>query len=410
MFFLIVLAVLGVVYGYTCWRLITPAALALPWKVLVWAGLLLLLFLPPSLLFLRRYLANTWWGDLLAWVGFIGMGFVTLTFSLLLLRDLLWLGWRGLDLVISLVDIGGRAEAQPLTRTDPERRLCLLQATNLGILGLTSILSGYGLYKARRAARVFEIPVPIEDLPASLDGFRIAQISDIHVGPTIKRGYVQRIVDQVNELAPDVVALTGDLPDGSVADLRRHVAPLAGLQARDGCYFVTGNHEYYAGVDDWIGEARRLGFEVLVNEHRLVERGSGRILLAGVTDYGGGQFGRDHDSDPKAAIAGAPESHARILLAHQPLSIFAAARAGFDLQLSGHTHGGQFIPWKYLVGLQQPYTAGLHRFEHTWIYVNRGTGYWGPPLRLGTDSEITLITLRAAAGDADPGAIGPRTT
>ena len=183
-------------------------------------------------------------------------------------------------------------------------------------------------------------------------GFRIVQLTDIHVSPTIKRPFVESVVAQANELQPDVVALTGDLVDGSVARLRNDVAPLANLRANDGCFFVTGNHEYYSGVYDWVAYIRQLGFRVLMNEHHLIRRNNAGILVAGVTDYRGGGFDDAHRSDPKKAIQNAPESDFKLLLAHQPKSIFQAAEAGFDLQISGHTHGGQFFPWNFFVKLE----------------------------------------------------------
>ncbi|MFT3736800.1 MAG: hypothetical protein QM776_17615 [Rhodocyclaceae bacterium] len=184
--------------------------------------------------------------------------------------------------------------------------------------------------------------------------------------------------------------------DGRVSDLREHVSPLATLQARHGSYFVTGNHEYYSGAHEWIAELRRLGLRVLLNEHVQLDHDGAGIVLAGVTDYSAGAFDPAHRSDARAAIAGAPADVPRILLAHQPRSANAAAAAGFDLQLSGHTHGGQFWPWNLFVPLQQPFTAGLHRLQDLWIYVSRGTGYWGPPKRFGAPSEITCLRLVAA--------------
>jgi predicted MPP superfamily phosphohydrolase len=254
-----------------------------------------------------------------------------------------------------------------------------------------------GLWNARRIARVVEIDVPIDGLPAAFEGFSIAQISDVHVGPTIRRGYVQGIVDAVNALGADVVAVTGDLVDGSVPQLREHVEPLAQLSARHGRFFVTGNHEYYSGAVPWMEELQRLGIQVLHNDHVVIHRAGSTIVVAGVPDYGAGHFDQSHASDPAQALAGAPaDASARVLLAHQPRSAPAAARAGFDLQLSGHTHGGQFWPWNHFVRFQQPFTAGLHRMGSLWVYVSRGTGYWGPPKRFGAPSEITLLRLKQA--------------
>jgi predicted MPP superfamily phosphohydrolase len=238
-----------------------------------------------------------------------------------------------------------------------------------------------------------EVEVPLAGLPEALRGFTIAQISDIHVGPTIKRRFVQGIVDRVNRLDADMVAITGDIVDGSVRELAHHTEPLAQLASRHGTYVVMGNHEYYSGVHGWVGELRRLGARVLLNEHVVIEHGSARLAIAGVTDYSAHHFDPTHASDPEGAIAGAPVDAPKVLLAHQPRSARGALEAGYDLQLSGHTHGGQFWPWNLLVRLQQPFTAGLNRIGRMWVYINRGTGYWGPPMRFGIPSEITLIRL-----------------
>jgi predicted MPP superfamily phosphohydrolase len=262
---------------------------------------------------------------------------------------------------------------------------------------LAAAFTAVGFFNARRTAQVKRVSIRLKALPAGLDGFRIAQISDIHVGPTIKASYLEKIVDRVNALDADVVAITGDLVDGSVAELREHVASLARLRARHGVFFVTGNHEYYSGVHGWVAELQRLGIRVLHNEHVVLQHGGAALVLAGVPDYTGHHFDPAHRSDPAAALAGAPPDAIRVLLAHQPRTAAAAAAAGFDLQLSGHTHGGQFLPWTFFVPLQQPYTAGLHQLGRLWIYVSRGTGYWGPPKRLGAPSEISDLRLAPSA-------------
>ena len=246
---------------------------------------------------------------------------------------------------------------------------------------------------------VVRVDVPIAGLPDALHGFTIAQVSDIHVGPTIKGPYVDSIVEAVNRLNADLVAVTGDLVDGSVGELAHHVSALARLSSRHGTFFVTGNHEYYSGAHAWIVELRRLGLRVLLNEHVVLQHGAAAMVIAGVTDIGAHHFDPAHRSSPQGAIANAPD-HARIrvLLAHQPRSAIAAANAGFHLQLSGHTHGGQFWPWNFFVRLQQPFTAGLHRLQDLWVYVSRGTGYWGPPKRFGAPSEITHLRLVRMAG------------
>jgi predicted MPP superfamily phosphohydrolase len=258
-------------------------------------------------------------------------------------------------------------------------------------------VTALGMWSARGLPRIVKVDIPVADLPESLRGFSIAQISDVHVGATIKRPFVERLVNRVNALGADMIAVTGDLVDGTVPQLAAHTAPLAGLSARHGAFFVTGNHEYYSGERAWTQELRRLGLRVLKNEHVVLQHDGAALVLAGVTDFSAHHFDPDQQSDPAAAIRGAPAgAGARILLAHQPSSAEAAADAGFDLQLCGHTHGGQFWPWNLFVGFFQPFTGGLHRLRTLWIYVSRGTGYWGPPNRFGVPSEITHIRLVAA--------------
>ena len=260
--------------------------------------------------------------------------------------------------------------------------------------GLGVFATVIGFAGARRRARVVNVEVPVRNLPVGLHGFSIAQISDVHVGATIRRPYVEKIVDAVNALQPDLIALTGDFVDGPVQELAAHTAPLARLNAPHGAFFVTGNHEYYSGAAAWTAEFRRLGLNVLLNEHAVITHNGTSLVVAGVTDYSAHHFNPAQRSDPQAALAGAPaDAGARILLAHQPRSAAAAATAGFDLQLSGHTHGGQFWPWNHFVRFQQPFTAGLHRLNALWVYVSRGTGYWGIPNRFGAPSEITRLRL-----------------
>jgi len=271
----------------------------------------------------------------------------------------------------------------------------------LGVPPLAALATLAGLWNARRTATVVQVDVPVANLPPALHGFTVAQISDIHVGPTIKAGYLQRIVDRVNTLQAHMVAITGDLVDGSVQELGDHVQPLSQLRSTHGTFFVTGNHEYYSGAHGWIATLRTLGVRVLMNEHVLIEHSTdtqdpepAMVVVAGVTDYSAHHFDESHRSDPHKAIAQAPEQAVfKMLLAHQPRSAAAAADAGFDLQLSGHTHGGQFWPWNHFVRMQQPFTAGLHKLRDLWVYTSRGTGYWGPPKRLGAPSEITYLRL-----------------
>lgn len=330
---------------------------------------------------IARRLARAPLADKLAWAGLVFMGLFSSLFVLTLLRDA--------ALLAAWVVDAAAPDALPMA--------ALRSYSGMGVPPLALAITAFGYVNARRTAAVVAVDVPIRGLPAALQGFTIAQISDIHVGPTIKGTYLDGIVDAVNALLPDLVAITGDLVDGTVAELAPHVAPLARLASRHGSFFVTGNHEYYSGAGPWLAELQRLGVTNLLNQHVVIERAGALLVLAGVPDYSAGHFDRSHRSDPAAAMAGAPrEAAVKVLLAHQPRTAQAAAQAGFDLQLSGHTHGGQFLPWNFFVRFQQPFTAGLHRLGAMWVYVSRGTGYWGPPKRFWAPSEITKIRLVSA--------------
>jgi predicted MPP superfamily phosphohydrolase len=187
--------------------------------------------------------------------------------------------------------------------------------------------------------------------------------------------------------------LTGDFVDGSVRELGAHTRPLGKLVARHGAFFVTGNHEYYSGVHAWIAELRRLGMRVLVNEHVSLRHDGARYRRCGGDRLQRGPVRRRARERSASCVRGRAQDAVRLLLAHQPRSAIEAAQAGADLQLSGHTHGGQFFPWNYVVRFYQPFTAGLHRLGKLWIYVSRGTGYWGPPKRIGAPAEITHLRL-----------------
>ncbi len=227
-----------------------------------------------------------------------------------------------------------------------------------------------------------------------MNGLTLVQLTDVHVGPTIGRAFIETIVAHTNALHPDVIAITGDLVDGSVAELADAVAPLGQLRARHGVYFVTGNHEYFSGATPWIAELTRLGIRCLRNERVSIGDGAASFELAGVDDHSGARSGEDgHGEDLPRALANLDPEREVVLMAHQPRSVFAASRFGVGLQISGHTHGGQLWPFSYLVRLQQPFLAGLHRHGDTQIYVSRGTGYWGPPMRLGAPAEITQFVL-----------------
>ncbi len=404
-------------YGYLLRRLVWRIPLPSPGRWLASGLLILSLATGVSVLFFGDAQsipaldpASRWeWRHLWKWLAHGSLGFAYVLFGLVVARDVLWLLRRAWQRRSGRA--ASRAEVQEATPgVDLERRRLLLGATNFGLLGISAVATGYGFHSARRLS-VFEVSVPIDNLPDDLVGFTIAQITDLHVGQSIGRDFVQSVANKVNALSCDLIAFTGDAVNGylphmrlrSPPHIRDHLAPLGELRAAHGCYFVTGNHEYYCGAEAWSEEMGYLGFTVLLNDHRLLRHGEARIALAGVTDYHDGRYLPSHASSPVEALSNAPDSHIKILLAHQPRSVFEAAEVGCDLQLSGHTHGGQVFPGHLYVWLKQPYVSGLHKYGRTWIYVSRGTGYVGPVLRLGAPAEITRITL------CRPGATGEST-
>ncbi len=351
---------------YLGWRLLPDLPIDAGWQLFSGVGLVLSSLLIPFGTFARVFFVNQTVIDRLTWASALTMGWASSLLVFTIIGDValivfnLWT-WNGESAVV--------------------------------VLGLSIFVTMVGFFNARRVAKVVHVTIPLEHLPPGLEGFTIAQISDLHIGSTIRANFVRAVVERVNTLNPDVIALTGDIADGYAAQLAGETAPLAGLCARHGAYLVTGNHEYYHGADEWIAAFRHLGLHPLMNDHVVLEHNGADIVLAGINDYSANQSTHHHDSDPTAALNDSPHGVPRILMAHQPRSALAAEAAGFDLQLSGHTHGGQFWPWNYFVRLQQPYVAGLHRFGRMWVYTSRGTGYWGPPKRFGAPSEITLITL-----------------
>lgn len=270
----------------------------------------------------------------------------------------------------------------------------------LGVLTVSFVALFLGAWRAYFGPSVRHVDIAVDDLDRDLEGLLIGQISDLHVGPTIKKHYVQKVVDIMNDLAVDLVALTGDFVDGSVAELKDDIAPLATLRPSGKIYFAPGNHEYYSGALAWMQHFRSLGFQVLENEYRTVKKGGTELVIAGVLDPAVRMVDRAAKPDPEAVAAAIDREYPgrkafRILLAHNPKLAPQAARARFDLQLSGHTHGGQFFPWTIVTWLvHNPHFAGYSREGAMHVYVSAGTGTWGPPIRLGTRPEITVIRLQ----------------
>lgn len=364
----------------------------------VWARLLRDPALP---LFTRRILTGVLIFFLLFLISFMPL-YRTIPRSISTVLGWITYGWMGFLLLLclslvgfDLIRLGIRLFSKPV---DPERRLFLSQLTALGALGTGSILTGIAAFTALRKLRINEFSIKLAKLPRSFHGFRIVQLTDLHIGPTLGKEWVEHVVEKTMSLQPDLIAITGDLVDGSVAQLAEQVEPLRKLKAPYGIYFVTGNHEYYSGPDEWIEKVKSFGIQCLRNERVSITLPDGSSFdLAGVDDYHSGGY-KGHGPDVKKALSNRDTSKALVLLAHQPAHIKEASEQGVDFQISGHTHGGQFWPWNYFVRLQQPYVVGLHHHprpdgQMTQIYISPGTGFWGPPIRLGTRSEVTSIVL-----------------
>jgi len=365
------LAVTGGLYGYVGWGL----GVGHEHDAWVYGALGLHFLSLPWVFVCSRFGRRNRWVVALYWWAFLGLGLLWLLLVGLFTRDVLaWIFSHqgGLDY------LGSETAARHST---------LLVAATVLLLGLR------GVYNVSHTPKVRRTRVGFSKLPEGLEGFRVVQITDLHVGQTLGAQWLDRVVDLVNAQDPDLVAITGDLVEGRVAEVGGLVSGLARLKARHGVFFVTGNHEYYHGAEAWVAELKRLGIDVLLNRHCVIQRQDARLLVAGVADWDAARFSPDQASDPVKALAGAPPVDLKLLLAHQPRSAPAASQAGFDLQLSGHTHGGQIFPFHLLVPMQQPYRQGLHTLGNMQIYVSRGTGYWGPPIRLGAPAEVSVLEL-----------------
>ena len=381
-FLAILLLVLGGWHYYLWARLVRDPAWPEPYARIATIALVCFALTPPAVMigarFLARSVAKVVTAGVFTWFG---LAFL-LGISLLVadLGQLLFRAWQALQ-----------GNAPPL---DPERRKVVARGV-AEAAGLTAAaLGAVSIRSALSELEVPEVEVRLSRLPRALSGLTIVQLTDVHVGPTIGRSFLEHVVEKSNAQKPDAIVITGDLVDGSVASLRHHVAPLAKLAARHGVFFVTGNHEYYSGADEWLAELGRLGIRVLRNERVSIGDASASVDLAGVDDQHARGYGPGHGPDYDKPFGGRDPERELIVLAHQPSQIARLASARPGLQISGHTHGGQIWPFGALVRLNQPYIAGLHRHnDDTQIYVSRGTGYWGPPMRLFCPAEITKLVL-----------------
>lgn len=330
-------------------------------------------------------------GRRVVWFSMPSMAVVGLTcLAMLFIKAPLWLGRFAQR--ITRQRTGATAVPTDAVLT---RRQLFTRATSGAAAVAGTLAVARGVANARGEHIIERLEVTLPGLPRALDGFRIVQLSDLHVGLTIAQDFVQRVVDRANALQPDLVVLTGDLVDGKVHELRDDIAPLAQLHARHGVYAITGNHEYYSGADAWVAHLETLGIRFLRNQRVTIGDAKASFDLAGIEDRSAHHYA-GHRADLSAAIAGRDPTRAIVLLAHQPRQAHEAAARGLPLVLSGHTHGGQIWPWHLLVWIQQGgLISGRYQLQATTLYVNRGCGYVGPPVRLGAPLEIAEITLRS---------------
>ena len=366
-FVLVVTALVAAGYAYLALRLAGAG-----WARVALAVPLLLIWIVPVRYWGReRGRGETWIDNAVHQASYLSMAWVSFALVLTLARDLLLL----LATVLQA----------------PGPRAVLAEAGTPLVLAGSLVALALGAATALRGPRVERVEIRVPALHPDLEGYRIVQISDLHVGRTIRRRYVEHTVERARSLAPDLVALTGDMVDGPVERLAPHVAPLAELPRVAKTFFILGNHDCYAGADAWIAHFRALGAQVLLNSHAVLVKGAARMLVGGVVDPA---YAR---ARPEIAIPRDAGADFRLLLAHNPRLAPLGARAGFDLQLSGHTHAGQFFPWTLAVRLvHAPHVAGLSKEGAMRVYVSAGTGTWGPPVRFGTSPELTLLTLKRA--------------
>jgi predicted MPP superfamily phosphohydrolase len=379
--FLPLIAVVVLVFGatgfYVGLRIVNPLGLPLWPKVIAWILVLLPATLPAWLM-LDRLDFGRWLGAAIGLV-YVMLGVLSFLAVLALLRDCIWL----------IIGASHNFLAFPYSLPSYAP---LMRFSSLAVVVLAVLLSGTAVINALSFPPLKRISLAISNLHPDLEGLRIVQLSDIHLGHLRRKHFLQRIVDTVNRVSPDLTVITGDLTDGSVKSLGGDVRPLADIEAD--CLFVTGNHEYYWTAEDWLDYLEELGLVVLKDSHFRMSHGEASILIVGISDPTTEIFFPQAASGLSVAAPRELQADFSLLLAHRPGTAYKAVRYGFDLQLSGHTHGGQFFPWNYVIHAFQPFAVGLYRYQDMWVYCSRGTGFWGPPMRLGAPAEITEFTLR----------------
>lgn len=398
-FFIVALLILGGVHYYFYRRLVVAPDLPVPYRTVVAVALIVFPFCFPLSFIISRTL-DVAFARFLLYPIYIWLGVMLMLFALLLC----------IDLVNGVAWLGARLAGYKSLVVDPGRRLFLARLIAGAATGTVFTAAGFAVWRGLGRLVIKRVEVVLPKLPPEMDGFRIVQLTDLHMGAMRSGSWLREIVKLTNGLKPDLIAITGDLADVSAKQLNDAVTTIRDLKAPHGVFFVTGNHEYFYDLHGWLEKLRELGVRVLRNERVPIRRGDDAFDLAGVDDQEGKRLAPGHGTDVPKAMRGLDPDRAVVLMAHQPRTVEDASRYGVGLVLSGHTHGGQIWPWNYLVYLQQPYVRGLHNHKGTQIYISQGTGFWGPPMRLGSTAEITLVTLRSPARRPDrrPGPTGKR--
>ena len=379
-FFIIFSTILFSMYSYVGWRLVWTLEILLSYKIILTFFLSFFYFLLITNFIFRFNNIENNLIQIISWVSYTALGTISLLFFLQISVD-----------IITII----KAQIIRNNTFDPKRRAFI----NLSIKGIIGTLGAvgtiWGMYNAIKTPTVKNVQIPIGNLSKKLKNIRMVQISDLHVSTMITDKFVQKVATKIKTLNPDILFFTGDAADGSVKSYGHYMKPLEDIKPKYGKYFVTGNHEYYSDMNGWLRLIENIGFKILINESQNILIGNATIMITGIPDRTGKYFSKFHTTDMEKAVGGMPKPDLKILLAHQPKDIEYATKYNFDLQLSGHTHGGQYFPFSFLVQMANPYLKGLHKKGNTWIYINQGTGYWGPPMRIGTEPEITNITFKS---------------
>jgi len=383
-FLSVVLLIMGSVHGYLFQRMVLATALPPPWPLIL-GGVLILAVVSIPLSFVASRRLPKGQARFLVIPSYVWLGFVFQTFFLVLALDIVRLSAR------LLLSLAGQAQLLP---SGPDA-VFLWRATMGTAVAITTLATAFAIWWGLGRLVVRRLEIPLSGLPPSLDGFTILHLSDLHLDLVHGGSWLEKVVDQANAQNPDLVAITGDLAEGTVAQYGRDAEAMGKLEARHGVYFVTGNHEYFHDLEGWLQYLRARGIRVLRNEWTPVGADGACFDLVGIDDHDGGRLAEGHGPDLAGALAGRDSHRPAILLAHQPRIVLDPEANNVDLILSGHTHGGQIWPFSYLVYLQQPYVRGLIHHGETQLYISSGTGFWGPPMRLGTTAEMAVLTLRA---------------